>query len=154
MRSEQGYSLTELIVVIGLIAVITAIAVPAFNRYSANANLRTAARDVASDLFTMRERAAAENRQFMVQFSVGGNSYTLNQGTSSGAPWTSIQTKSLTAVASDIRMTNVTFTNQLVAFSTRGNSLQAGSISLTNKNNSIATITVNFAGRTHVSFTW
>lgn len=152
LRSESGYSLSELMVVVAIIAVVTAIAMPAFNHYSANSNLKAAARDLASDLFAMREKAVAENREFMVEFSTGTNSYTLNQGTYSGEPWTMLQTKTLTAAASDITLTEVAFNNSKVAFTTRGLATPAGHLKIANRYNSIATITVNFAGRTHVSF--
>ena len=153
MNSDKGFSLTELMVVIALIAIVTMIAVPAFNHYSVNANLRTAARDVASDIFNMRERAVSENRQYMIEFSVGSNQYTLSEGTYTGAPWVATLTKTPSAAGSDVRLTSAAFSfgTPKIFFQTRGLA-SAGSVSLSNRYGSTATITVNNAGRTHVQF--
>jgi prepilin-type N-terminal cleavage/methylation domain-containing protein len=49
--NRRGFSLVELIIVIALIAITAAIAVPGFRNYSINTNLRSAVRDMEADLF-------------------------------------------------------------------------------------------------------
>ena len=151
MKSETGYSLTELMVVIAVLGIVTAFAVPAINHYAANSNLKTAARDIASDIYALRERAVSENRQYLIEFTSGNNSYTLYQGTYSGEPWTAVQAKSLLAAAKDIRFTEVSFDDQKISFSTRGLA-RNGHVSVANRYNSTATITVNITGKTYVRF--
>lgn len=153
MKPDKGFSLTELMVVIALIAIVGMIAVPAFNHYSINSNLKTAARGIASDIFEMKERAVAENRQYMIEFTVASNQYTLKQGTYTGEPWTATQVKSPSAAGSDIRLQDAAFAfgNPKVFFQTRGIA-SAGAVTLTNRYGSTATITVNTSGRAYVQF--
>jgi type II secretion system protein H len=155
LNSHKGFSLTELLVVIAIVGIMTMIAVPAFNHYSVNANLKTAGRDIVSDVLETREKAIAENVQYMIQFSVSSNQYTLYKGTYSGSPWTSIQVKSPSAAGSDVRLTSAAFvsgpTASRIYFQTRGLA-SAGTVTLTNRYGSTATITLNSAGRAYVQF--
>lgn len=155
VNTEKGLSLIELIIVIAIIAIALGFAVPAFNHYSANANLKTAALDIVSDIYSMREKALAENRQYMIEFTLISNQYTLNQGTYAGAPWTAIQVKSPSVIGKDIKLLIVNFGNysNKLSFQTRGTAKEFGSLSIVNRYNSIATITVNSAGRTYVQYT-
>ncbi len=148
---KKGFSLTELMVVIGIFAVVTAMAVPALNHYSANTNLRTAARAIASDIFMVKEKAISEDRQYRITYNAATGSYTIEQGTHSGTPYTTIQVKSVTAAASDAKISAITFLNQQIVFQTRG-TVTSGNLTLANRLGSTATITVNTVGRTYVQF--
>jgi len=152
LKSQKGFSLTELIVVIAIIGIIAMFAIPAFNHYSVNANLKTAARDIASDIFTIKEKAVSENVRYLIEFAVGSNQYTLNKGTYTGEPWTVIQTRSPSTIGSDVKLTNAEFSHgQKIYFQTRGTA-DPGSVSIANRYGSTATITVNNSGRTYVRF--
>lgn len=154
LNSNKGFSLTELMVVVAIIGIMALIAVPAFNHYSVNANLRTAARDMVSDIMEMREKAIAENRQYMIEFTMASNQYSLNRGTYTGTPWTAVQTKSLSSISNDIRIANIGLGggSNRIFFQTRGFSSPAGSITLSNRYGSTATVTVNLSGRAYVQF--
>lgn len=140
-----------MMVVIAIFGIVAAFAIPAVNHYAANSNLKTAARDIASDIYTIREAAVAENRQYLIEFSSGGNNYTIYRGTYSGEPWTAVQTKSLLSVAKDISITEIAFNDQKVSFATRGTAT-SGHVTVANRYNSTATITVNITGKTYVRF--
>ena len=50
MRREcRGFSLIELLIAMALVAIVATIAVPQFQRYSTNTDLKTAAREVLGD---------------------------------------------------------------------------------------------------------
>ncbi len=153
MKSQKGFSLIELIVVIAIIGIIAMVAIPAWNHYSINTNLKTAARDIASDIYTAKEKAVADNIMYLIEFTVGSNQYTLNKGTYSGEPYELIQTKSPSAIGSDVILTEATFgaMGPKIYFQTRGTAGN-GHVSIANRYGSTATITVNNTGRTYVRY--
>jgi prepilin-type N-terminal cleavage/methylation domain-containing protein len=147
---QKGFSLVELLVTIGIIAVVAAIAIPQLQSYATNSRLKSAARDVMGDIFLCKERAISENRQYRITFNIGGNTYTIEQ-----PPGTVIQTKTPTTFGNDIRITNAAFNGggTSVTFLTRGTvSGLGGNISLANDRGSAATIRINLTGRTSVEF--
>lgn len=79
IRKNGGFSLTEMLVVCVLFGVAAAIVAPSFISYRQNANLREAARDLASDIALYKQKAVAENRRYRILFDQPGNSYTVQR---------------------------------------------------------------------------
>jgi len=155
MQRCKGFSLIELIIVICLIAIIAAIAGLNLVNYTINRNLKSAARDIASDFFICKERAISESTTYQITFVNGGNSYNIAVGT----PPVPVATKRLTEFGSDIVIQNADFAGgQQVNFLARGTvsplppAPGVDSITLSNNRGSQATITVNTMGRTYVTF--
>lgn len=69
-RSAGGFSLIELLVVVGIIVVAGAIALPGISRYIRNYNIRGAAQQVAGGLQTARLSAISKNVNLGVIFAV------------------------------------------------------------------------------------
>src|SRR5881409_3282832 len=65
---EQGFSLVELLVVVGIIAVMAAVGLPAIGRYFRNYQIRNAAREVATEIQTARTKAIMKNVNWGVLF--------------------------------------------------------------------------------------
>ncbi len=148
---RDGFSLVELLVVIGLIGIVGVFSIPAFQRYATNANLKTAAREIMSDINNTKQRAIEENNNtYRITFSTGGNNYVLSWTDASGTAKT--LTKSPTSSGADVRITAVTFAGGVISFQRRGTTT-AGSLTLTNSRGSTAAITVNFTGRAYAQFT-
>jgi prepilin-type N-terminal cleavage/methylation domain-containing protein len=72
---EAGLSLVELMVVIALIAILSAIAVPNYVAWLPKYRLSTSARDVLSDLEYARALAIKENASVVVEFDTANNSF-------------------------------------------------------------------------------
>jgi prepilin-type N-terminal cleavage/methylation domain-containing protein len=144
-RFPRGFTLIECVIAITIIAIVIAIAIPSFQKYAINGNLKAAARDIISDFSSLKGRAIAENTTFSITFSVANNNYLVQQG------GVTIQTKTPAYFARDIRITSVTFPGSTITFQTRGTA-SAGTLNLINSRNSMASITTNITGRANVQF--
>lgn len=149
---QTGFSLVELLVVVALIAIVAAFAVPLWQNYTDNSNLKAAAREVMADLAGAKQRAVEENLDvYRMTFSVLGNSYALSRTDTGVTVWT----KSLAGFGSGISIDGGSppdFSGgSVVSFRKRG-TLSPGNLRLTNASGSTATITVNITGRTYVQF--
>jgi len=142
--SAKGFSLAELLIVIAIIGILAAVAGYSWQRYVTNSNLRTAARDIASDFSLAKENAIKESRNYTITFDVGANSYTM-------AP--AGTTKSPATFGSDIRLTLASFgfTGPVITFQSRGTA-SAGRVALTNGRGSTANVVVNITGKNYVEF--
>jgi prepilin-type N-terminal cleavage/methylation domain-containing protein len=165
MGRQKGFTLLELIITMAILAIVAGIAYPMFQRYAINGNLKTAARDLASDFAQLKERAISGDRDannpanivirmYRISLNVGGNSYQLQQCDNPGSPcggWTTIQNKNLSAYANDVTFDSAGTTVTNYTFQTRG-TVNMGTVVLRNSRNSTATITTNITGRTNVQF--
>ena len=145
----EGFSLIELLIVVAILAITAAFAVPQFQRYSANADLRTAGRAVAADLAAVKQGAVTENLDvYRLSFNLAGNSYALIR-TDSG---TTLWTKSPAAHGSGITLSAADFSSGAVVNYTRRGTMSMGTVTLQNTRGSTAVVTVNITGRTYVTF--
>lgn len=149
----------ELVVVIFILAIISAIGGLVLHNYTLNRNLRTAARDIASDFAIYKERAVSDNITYQIAFNTAlPGSYTIQSVVN--AVVTNLTTKSPSSFGSDVRIISATFgagASQTVIFSPRGTVSPLGNavldgVVLQNSRNSQATITVNLTGRTYATF--
>ncbi len=80
VRAERGFTLTEVIVVLALIAILTAISVPPFVQWMSNAKYRASARNVQSILRETRSKAINTNLEHRVEFESNNRRYRVKQG--------------------------------------------------------------------------
>ena len=76
MRKDSGFTLIELMVIIAIIAVVTAITIPNLIGWLPNHRLGTASRDILSVLQQVRLRAVKDNADAAIQFAPGNEDYT------------------------------------------------------------------------------
>jgi prepilin-type N-terminal cleavage/methylation domain-containing protein len=77
MRNKSGFTLVELLVVIGLIATIAAIAIPNIISWLPGYRLRAAANDIYSNFQYAKIGAIKNNNNWAVVFNTGSNSYSI-----------------------------------------------------------------------------
>ncbi len=154
--TEKGFTLVELLVTVALIMVMVLIAGPALQRHAINANLKSAARDIASDFMLLKERAVSENAEYQIDFDAANDNYEIKRwdtGTSAFVSLSPAQVKSVKNFGQDIDITSAVFgAGDKATFKVRGTVTPLGSVQMTNSRNSTASITVNITGRTYVSF--
>ena len=69
MRSQRGYTLVEIVVVVGLIGIISAISVPVFIQSNARSALWTGSELIGATLRQARMKAISQNTLYRVVFS-------------------------------------------------------------------------------------
>jgi type II secretion system protein H len=104
--NERGITLTELMVVLAIIAVGAAIAVPTFVNIQPQAKVHAATRELISDLRYTRQLAVTANTRHRIVFT-SSSTYQVQRDTSNS--WTSyemVKTVDLTQIASGVYWTS------------------------------------------------
>lgn len=91
MRKNSGFTLLELIVIIAIVGVLTAIAVPNFISYLPSYRLKGAISTLRGDLYSAKMLAIKRGVQYKVVFTAGG--YQIQRGTSSAGTFSLDQTE-------------------------------------------------------------
>ena len=77
LHGEKGFSLIELIIVVTVIGIMAAVSVPAILQWLPNVRLKAAARDLYSNMQTMRMLAIKTNKTTAIFFFPSNNNYKL-----------------------------------------------------------------------------
>lgn len=134
--AQDGFSLAEVIIVLALMAVIAAIALPGWSKLLPYFQLDSAVRQVQSELHNIKMRAAAENMSFQLAFAAGDAAYTVQNGSTVTA------TKPL---ADGIAITNT----GTISFSPRGTA-SANRVKLRHAAGACKQVVVSSTGRVRV----
>ena len=87
MEKESGFSLIELLVGISVVAVLSAIAIPAYNDFVATSRVRDAATELMQEIKLARIMAIKTSTPYVISFNLGNNSYTIGADPgNTGAP--------------------------------------------------------------------
>ncbi|MBN2653790.1 MAG: GspH/FimT family pseudopilin [Nitrospirae bacterium] len=151
---QSGFSLVEVLIVIAIIIIISALAMPSLQGYVINRSLKSAAREVISDINEFKERAIAENRAYRITLTPNSPNYTIEQCANTGATcngFQNFQNKSLALFENSIKIETSGTTATQYDFQTRG-TVNAGTIQLINQRGSTSNIVTNITGRASVQF--
>ena len=143
-KSDSGFSLIELMFVIGIIGIVSAITVPAIMNRMPEYRLREATRDVVSSLQEARMKAVNRNIDSFVFFDVGNNSYSARMNGQADYKTVNLPT--------NLILYQVTgFGASTAGFNSRGLlNTTAGSIYLRNNQSNARRIIVNLSGNVRV----
>lgn len=137
---SRGISLTEILVVVAIIALVAAISVPFYRSTTLNLDLNAASRDLSSDLRLAQQLSVTSQINHQVIFTVASNSYQIIN-TGSGATIKSQSIKPPITIQSITGLTASTAT-----FNSTGAATETGFITLINPNNRTSTIEIKPSG--------
>ena len=83
---RKGSSLLELVVVVAIVAILAAVAVPSFSRWLAHARLQVAGTMLAQDFRDLQVHAVGEDCYYTIVFVTDENRYYYRPGTVSWTP--------------------------------------------------------------------
>jgi prepilin-type N-terminal cleavage/methylation domain-containing protein len=160
VHRQNGFSLIELIIVIGIISILAGIGSYSWQRYVANANLRTAAREMVADFNYMKTNAVSRpefTHTIAFNRTANPNTYTLSAVDAGGNSASSFpQTKTPASAGFGVSITSLPGggTTYTLTFLARGTlSPTTGTIILQNNRGSTANIVYNITGKTYATFT-
>jgi len=140
MTNLRGFTLVELIIVIGIIVIISTISVPFYQNTAQNLNLSSVARSLASDLRYAQQLSVSTQDQYGVIFNLPENSYhIINQ--------TQNQTIRQQFLHDNITIQSINgLSNNSIFFNPAGAVSESGIITLTNPNNRTTNIEIKPSG--------
>jgi len=100
---ERGFTLFELIIVITILGIASAIAVPAFSSWRSRTAVDSAAKSVLAHLKQSRVKAMAENRNVSITFT--SSSYTFDANTSGNCGLCKSETIPFSQFSSNLKIT-------------------------------------------------
>jgi len=132
----NGFSMIELIVVMAVMGIAAAIALPNWNSLLPNYALNNATRQVQSELHSIKMRAAAENIGFQFAYAQGASGYT-------------IQRDFKTLVTKPLAEGTIIMKEGTISFSPRGTA-SGNRVRLRNANGACRHIVVSPTGRVRI----
>jgi len=84
LRQEHGWSLTELLVVLAVVMIVTVLAGPSYQTLIARVQVRSATTEIASELRLARQLAMARRERLLVVFDREGRTITIRRADTEG----------------------------------------------------------------------
>ena len=139
-NSASGFSLIEMLIAIGIIAMIAAISTPFYRSFVLNMDLKAAARDLASDLRYAQQQAVTTQINQQVFFYPSQNYYNVINASTSAI----IKTR---RIQSPITIQSVTsLPSNTVTYIPTGAATSSGIITLINSNFKTSTVEIKPSG--------
>jgi prepilin-type N-terminal cleavage/methylation domain-containing protein len=155
ITKTKGFTLLELMIVLTIFGIMASMASFSYQRYVNNTKLRTAARDLVTNINRMKGKAVANmNVTYTISFNKTANTYTMtNPDTVDGTQPVEIQLTSSDYGSAYIFSLPGGGSNYTLTFLARGTlNPSSGTLWLKNNRGSDAKIVFNFTGKTYVTF--
>lgn len=140
-KNQSGNLLLNLVVSLGIIALLTTVSIPYIRKFQPNLKLNAAARGLTADLRLAQQLTVTEQVVHIILFDLNDDSYDILR---IGAATTTVKTVELD---SDINFQQITeLTGNQVVFNYYGGVSESGQIVLININTKTATINIKPSG--------
>lgn len=132
-KNQKGFSLIEMIIVVVIIGLMATLAVSQFDKFFRQQKLKSAGRELLSDLRLARSYAVARRGQYGIYFNQNARQYILFKDIVNPSNYTydvgdsAIKTISLPAIFS---LSNCTFPNTAVVYLSTGSASSSGTVDL------------------------
>jgi len=148
---DKGFSLIEVAVVVAIVGILAAIAVPNMIGWRAEAKLSGAARNFYADLQLARMKAIRESEDISVTIDPSSNSYTVffdldSDGTQDSDEDTIVSKD----MDSGVDIVSTTFSSDRTTFNSRGRPNIIGRVTFQNSLGTVIEVYVNRIGRIRV----
>ncbi|MFH1952082.1 MAG: GspH/FimT family pseudopilin [Pseudomonadota bacterium] len=147
-KKQSGFTLIEMMIVIGILVVIATIAIPSFMSLLPGMRLNGAARQVMGDLMAARMKAVKLNKNTQVFFDSNGYQYKIcnddaDSGTTVYDGEGDVENRNIQTNYHDVSFSS----NVNPSFSPRGTANSWGTITLTNSESKQKKVVVLITGR-------
>lgn len=139
-HNQRGITFIELMTVVAVIGIMSAMAVPSFLSYMPKLRVKSAARDVVSQLRLARSKAVSERRPYGVAFNIGNKSMIMFADTNDPPSQSYSVSDSLInadTLNSQIALNSCTYANNCVVFSSTGAASTSGDLQVVTGDGSI-----------------
>jgi type IV fimbrial biogenesis protein FimT len=150
MKSENGFSLIEVIITIAVLAIIATFAIPSFIQHANESKLRDVVSMLHGDLERARSRAMRENANVAVLFNANGYTIFIDNGSGGGFAdnWVRDGGEQLLCTRTlgngvGIDMATATFPNNRTRFTARGYVGNSGVLKVKNSAGKQVTVDMN-----------
>jgi type IV fimbrial biogenesis protein FimT len=152
LKHRKGFTMTEVVVVLSLIGIMTAISVPSYFSWLPKHRLQTSVRQIYDDMNLAKIRAVKDNRNACIQFYPATETYTVFfdvDGIPGYLNGTDIPIKSNVTLENDVHITVTNLTANTCGFNNRGMlpaGFASGQVNFTNPTTLVMRVDVNIAG--------
>ena len=80
IKKEKGFSFIEVVIAVAIIGTLLAIAIPGFTGMAPRMRLKSAARDIVSNIQLVKAQALRDRKSYTIEFDTVGGKYTVNTG--------------------------------------------------------------------------
>ncbi len=148
---SDGFTLTELMIVISIIGLLSILTIPGYQNFMANWRLKGESEALASTLRTARSAAVMKNIDVVFEFDIDAQEYFWFEDEDRNGSWSAGEYMSGTReLPEQVRIIAHTLSNPTLTFGSKGNTRESGSITLRNVRNQVRDVRI-FGGTGNVT---
>ena len=146
MRNSSGFTVLELMIVIAIVAVLSAIGIPNYISWLPKRHLQSSATDVQAAINLAKMTAIKENTDVELAFDLNNESYTITYTDQDRDGNNFLRTIRDKQMNPGINLVDTDFTGEKLTFDSRGLADGSGDITLKNKRGETREIEVTITG--------